>query len=81
MRGSILSHLWRLKAGQEVASSAFRSHWGVAPAKAPFSLKRNLPFHQLFLDLLLSGSGLKGRECKEGGRELRVERKKKAWVH
>jgi hypothetical protein len=44
-------------------------------------LKRNLPFHQLFLDLLLSGSGLKGRECKEGGRELRVERKKKAWVH
>jgi hypothetical protein len=25
------------------------------------SLKRNIPFHQLFSDLLLSGSDLKGR--------------------
>jgi hypothetical protein len=28
----ILSHFWSLRAGQEVASSAFRDHWGVAPA-------------------------------------------------
>jgi hypothetical protein len=34
-----------------------------------YSLKRNFPFHQLFLDLLLTGSDLKGREFKEGGRQ------------
>jgi hypothetical protein len=31
----------------------------------PFSLKRNIPSHQPFLDLLLSGSDLKGRGFKE----------------
>jgi hypothetical protein len=31
-----------------------------------YSLKRNF-FHRLFSDFLLSGSDVKGRECKEGG--------------
>jgi hypothetical protein len=45
-----------------------------------YSLKRNFPFHQLFSDLLLSGSYLeKEREFKEkGSQELRV---KKALMH
>jgi hypothetical protein len=33
--------------------------------KHPYSLKRNFPFHWPFLDLLLSGLDLKGREFKE----------------
>jgi hypothetical protein len=38
-------------------------------------LKRNFPFHQLFLDLFLSGSYLKRREFKErGSHELRGKR-------
>jgi hypothetical protein len=74
----ILSHLWRLQVGQEIASSAFGSHQGVAPARV-YSLKRNFPFHQLFSDLLLSGSNLKGREFKNvQSQELR---RKKASVH
>jgi hypothetical protein len=40
--------------------------------KHPYRMKRNFPFHLLFLDLLLSRSDLKGREFKEGGsQELR----------
>jgi hypothetical protein len=31
----ILCHLWNLKAGQEVASSAFSYHQGVAPVRVP----------------------------------------------
>jgi hypothetical protein len=42
----------------------------------PYGWKRNFPFHQLFSDFLLSRSDLKGREFKEGRRELRVKRKK-----
>jgi hypothetical protein len=45
----ICSHLWGLRAGQEVAPSAFRSHWWVTPAKAPFQLEGKLSFPQAIL--------------------------------
>jgi hypothetical protein len=68
----IRNHLWSLRAGQEVASSAFglTREWP-QPAHS-CNLKRNFPFHWLFLDLLLSRSDLKGKEFKEGT----IERKK-----
>jgi hypothetical protein len=56
----ILSHLGWLRVGQEIASSAFRSHQKVALGRSHLQL-----FHWLFLDLLLCGSYLKGREFKE----------------
>jgi hypothetical protein len=71
----LLCHLWNLREGQEVASSAFTGE--LPQPDHPCSLKRNFPSYQPFSDLLLGGSDLKGREFKEGGsRELKG---KKAW--
>jgi hypothetical protein len=44
----ILSHLWSLRVGQEVASLAFGHHQEVASARAPLQLGKKLFFHQLF---------------------------------
>jgi hypothetical protein len=58
----ILTHLWSLRAGQEVQTSGLTTElpW----PDYPYSLKGNFPFHPLFLDFLLSRSDLKGREFK-----------------
>jgi hypothetical protein len=40
----ILTHLWSLRAGQEIASLALRFHLGVAWASAPLQLKEELSF-------------------------------------
>jgi hypothetical protein len=53
-----LSHLWSLRVGQEVASSAFGWHQEVPQPEHLLWLEDKLSFHWLFLDLLSSGSDL-----------------------
>jgi hypothetical protein len=52
----------------------------VTPARHPYSLKRNFPFHQLFSDFLLHESDLERKREREREREFK-EREKKALVH
>jgi hypothetical protein len=73
----ILSHLRSLRAGQEVASSSFGSHQGVALARTHLQPEEKFPSHRPFSDLLLSGLDLKGTEYKEG-RSQELRRKKKS---